>query len=175
MMTIEIRKLLVISTEHLPEWFFITEDYGSQVNEGQWGTIVHELKHGALLWVPNNPELQENNFDGELPAEVLNVQLFARAHDCDWVMFDSDADQVEGLASWDWVNPEYCEADGCLGVLTTEGKCLRCASKGCGHSACSQHYIDTGERVCLEELQVNDGPPYDAATATGMYDHDDSN
>jgi hypothetical protein len=33
---------------------------------------------------------------------VLAIQRYARALDCDYVLFDADSEQVHDLSRWDW-------------------------------------------------------------------------
>jgi hypothetical protein len=63
------------------------------------GVVVYPFRYGWILWVPDNPDEHAADFE-EYPAEVLVVQMFARAHGCDFVMFDADADRISDLPSW---------------------------------------------------------------------------
>jgi hypothetical protein len=57
---------------------------------------------GWLMWVPNEPDAYAAEHTEGPPAEVLAVQRYARTLDCDYVLFDRDADQVADLPAWDW-------------------------------------------------------------------------
>jgi hypothetical protein len=38
---------------------------------------------------------------GEYP-NLARIFVIAREHDCDWISFDRDADELEGLPTFDW-------------------------------------------------------------------------
>lgn len=40
--------------------------------------------------------------DGQIPADLFAVMEFARANGCTNVLFDCDAEQVEGLPAYEW-------------------------------------------------------------------------
>ncbi len=99
-MTPEIRKLLVLSTAHLPQPH-LDADLGGPVDTSLWGAAVITLtEHGAFLWVPDEP--LESSGDGLTPQLVLDIQVFARANGCDYVMFDADGPKVAALQLFDW-------------------------------------------------------------------------
>lgn len=104
-----IRKVLDLSTAHLPEHLFNSEvdGDGANVDSYHWGTVVYPLEHGALLWVPDDPgESAEAGTQGETTqADVLRVQVYARSLGCDYVLFDADADEDPRLPTWNWGDP----------------------------------------------------------------------
>lgn len=87
-----IRKLLDLSTAHLPQE--ILENLPSLP-----ATVAHATEYGAFLWVPNDPD---EGFVEMPPPEVLRVQLYARSLDCDYVLFDVDAEIDPNLPTWEW-------------------------------------------------------------------------
>lgn len=80
----EIRKLLDLSTAHLPPAMF---EPGADL------TAAYRLDYGMLLWVPDDPDdsARVSSCEGDRAPEVLAVTRYARALGCDWIMFDSDA------------------------------------------------------------------------------------
>jgi hypothetical protein len=86
--------MLDLSTAHLPEQIL------NNLN-GYDGVIATEREYGALLHVPSDPAETEQDY-GTIPTEVLAVQLYARRHGCDYVLFDADAEIDDNLPSWDW-------------------------------------------------------------------------
>lgn len=90
-----IRRMLDASTGNL------TEDMFGALTEHPW-LSVSRTEHGALMWVPDDPEDSSRSCDPPVPPEVLAIQMFARGLGCDYVLFDADADPLPGLPSWDW-------------------------------------------------------------------------
>jgi hypothetical protein len=43
-----------------------------------------------------------DNDDDHTPPELRAIMEFARKQNCQWLMFDRDADQIDGLATFDW-------------------------------------------------------------------------
>jgi len=96
-----VRKVLELSTAHLPEQMY------AELN-GYDGVVADPLPYGTLLWVPDDPDEhaagygdEPEVFDG-VPPEVLAVQRYARAQGCDHVRFDCDAATIPDLPTWDW-------------------------------------------------------------------------
>ena len=89
-------KVLDLSTAHIPAHL------GRDLAETE-GVIAHEHgEHGYLLWVPENPVVEALEAHFPAPPEIVNIQLFARNLDCDYVLFDRDGDRIDDLPSWDW-------------------------------------------------------------------------
>lgn len=109
----EIRRMLVLSTAHLPERFFNCEvGKGANVTEGYWGAVVYPVEYGALMWVPDDPKDSSLVQEQPVKPEVLAVQLFAREQGCDYVLFDADAEKCEGLTVWEWGVADAHEGEG---------------------------------------------------------------
>lgn len=83
-MSLEITKMLVISTGHLTE---------ETCNSGKIG--YEKGEYGVFVWVP--PEVDE-----DAPQDLRVCHHLARINDCDWLMFDRDADTVDELPLYDW-------------------------------------------------------------------------
>ncbi len=92
-----VRRLLNLSTAHLPEHL------GSRGGlDTIPGLVAHATEVGFLLWVPDEPDESAQAFIDPVPDVVLAIQRYARRLDCDYVLFDADASQVEDLPTWDW-------------------------------------------------------------------------
>ncbi len=87
-------KMLDATTGHLPQE--ICQDLN-----GYDGVIATDRTYGWLLWVPEDPA-EHAGETGDVPAEVVALQVFARGLGCDYVLLDRDADRVDGLPHWDW-------------------------------------------------------------------------
>jgi hypothetical protein len=87
-------KMLDATTGHLPEK--VCQDLN-----GYDGVIATDREYGWLLWVPEDPAGHAEEY-GEIPAEVVALQVFARELGCDYVLLDRDADRVDGLPHWEW-------------------------------------------------------------------------
>ncbi|TDC02657.1 hypothetical protein E1091_00200 [Micromonospora fluostatini] len=85
-----------LSTHHLPE------DLGSAGLADVAGVVAHELEHGWLLWVPSTEEQWLGRRRAIGRPEVVAVLEYARRHECDYVLFDSDAEPVSELPMCTW-------------------------------------------------------------------------
>lgn len=94
-MTLEFRKILVLSTSHVTEE---TKDLlDSDLPLDQWPVSGGPYgDYGWFMYAHEDPD------DEKIPAELRVVFAFARANGCDNVLFDCDADQVDGLPTYDW-------------------------------------------------------------------------
>jgi hypothetical protein len=95
-----IRKMLDISTEHLPDRFW--DPVGS---DEEWGNVplFFDTPNGRMVWVPDSPDDPGNAGEGEeaVPDEIMALWRYARERGCDWIMLDLDADVEPGLPVWD--------------------------------------------------------------------------
>lgn len=98
---IAIRKVLVISTSHVPQhvakWL---DEQGMLEAEHRFGTRYGDIpvashKHGWVIRIEQDP------WRGT-PAELLAVLDKARELDCGWVDLDGDGDKIDGLPTWEW-------------------------------------------------------------------------
>lgn len=92
-MTLEITKMLVLSTGHLTEYacneFFDT--YRHAHNKGEFGGFVYVPTDDCPV------------MDGdELPGCLIDCLKFADANDCGWVMFDCDGPIIDDLPEYLW-------------------------------------------------------------------------
>ena len=91
-----IRRVLVLSTAHLPEHL------GRHRLCDEDGVVAYDLDgYGWLMWVPPDPDSHAADYSGP-PAEVLTIQRYARQRGCDYVLLGQDADIIDGLPTWDW-------------------------------------------------------------------------
>lgn len=102
-----IRKMLDLSTAHLPPKFF---------DEGEGGEELRRLlvaayltSNGMMLWVPQNPgdAAEVTN----VPPEALKLWIYARSLGCDWVLLDCDADELSELPVYEHDVPDTITVD----------------------------------------------------------------
>lgn len=113
----ETRKLLTLSTSHLPQ------DLLKRLHRTP-GVVADQTRHGALLYVPNMDTIREgeaivrdaaelrkahdddpSQWIATVPPEVVRIWRFARRLGCDYVLFDQDGPVEKGragLPTWDW-------------------------------------------------------------------------
>lgn len=93
-MTVEHRRLIVVSTAHVSK---ATADTLNNSPASQWPCLGGP--YGDYGWFFFCHE--EN--DGTIPAELFDVMVWARKnHRTDNILLDCDADPVEGLPVFDW-------------------------------------------------------------------------
>jgi hypothetical protein len=106
-----IRKMLDMSTAHLtPEMRDELDDAfhgGLRLGadgawhgaESAWGGAVgvYPTEHGALVWVPDDPEESAAAGDEAIPLELIVIQKYARRLGCDYVLFDADGPVDDAL------------------------------------------------------------------------------
>lgn len=92
-MTLEFRKVLVLSTAHATaetaKMLDSTPVALWPVVGGPYGT------YGWFMYV------HEDN-DGLIPDDLFGVMQYARANGCDNILFDCDALEVDGLPTYEW-------------------------------------------------------------------------
>lgn len=92
----DIRLVLDLSTAHLPE------DLGTSGLSSLDGVVAYPLDFGWLLWVPEDPDADNGEYDHTIPATVLAIQRYARSHQCDYVLIDRDGPHNPDLPQWSW-------------------------------------------------------------------------
>ena len=89
------RLILDLSTSHLPEHL------GTDLNAHD-AVVAYNLEYGWLMWVPDDPVVDDDDPMGRVPSEVLLIQLYARRWGCDYVLFDADGPVDPNLPAWEW-------------------------------------------------------------------------
>lgn len=95
-----VRRFLDLGTSHLPPEVCHHLDAYEGVIAYPKRTETDDF--GWWMWVPDDPQESADAMEDPIPAEVLAVQLYARARGCDWVMFDRDSDAIPELPTWEW-------------------------------------------------------------------------
>jgi hypothetical protein len=97
MTTLEIRRFVVISTAHVSETTARRLDNtpakewpcaGGPYGEYGWLVYVHDENAGVGR--------------DAIPTDLFEAMCWARKQGCDYVLFDCDADMIEGLPTYDW-------------------------------------------------------------------------
>jgi transcriptional regulator with XRE-family HTH domain len=98
----EIANMMVLTTGHVMQetakWLDSKDKNPIIVYpKGEYGWIIPLFDDLFIM-------LKELDEQGglEVPNDLLNVLHFAYKHGCTWVMFDCDADAVDGLPSYEW-------------------------------------------------------------------------
>ena len=92
MTTLEIRKLLVLSTGHLTK---DTVDYLDRTDPAIWGFAGGHYGDAGYFCYAYDDAVG-------VPDDLLGVMRFARTHGCVNVLFDKDAEQIDNLPYYDW-------------------------------------------------------------------------
>ena len=91
-MQLEIVKTLVVSTLH------ITKEDSEVLSESHSNEIVaHSYEEGWWVWTG-----EANEHFALLSVFANNVIAVARENDCQWVRFDADGPEIEGLEKFEW-------------------------------------------------------------------------
>jgi hypothetical protein len=108
----EFQRVLVLSTAHLPQWIAEGLDgmSGGQVSEEVAdklaGVSFDRLEYGYLVYVSysgsDGRRRDDDGLDAQHPEEMRPAMKLARAHDCDYIRYDSDGPKIAGLQVWDW-------------------------------------------------------------------------
>ena len=89
---------LDLATNHVSqktmEWMTTTPDVGFTIAPYTYGAFVSVYDEESLR------ELGEE--DDRIPADLLRVLRYARAHDLDVVRFDADGDRIDALPAFNW-------------------------------------------------------------------------
>ncbi len=89
---LEIMRVLVLSTAHL------SQDEGA-THASDWPAYTLEGEYGFISYVAdfNEGDAQWEDWPGLQACAKL-----AREHGLEWVRFDRDAEEIEGLPTYDW-------------------------------------------------------------------------
>jgi hypothetical protein len=88
-----IRQFLDLSTAHLRRQ--TCDNLGSYE-----GITAYHTTYGWLMYAPDNARVRAEEYDW--PAELAPIITLARAHGCEYVLFDADAEQTRRLPAYDW-------------------------------------------------------------------------
>ena len=109
MSTLEIHRVLVLSTAHLSDHtcnIYLAQqvDLSATRETGSTWTppsvIAYEKRdYGYFVWVPENPAESER---ADVPLELRSAIHVARREGCGWVMFDRDGPTIDDLPTYDW-------------------------------------------------------------------------
>ena len=94
----EIERILVLSTAH------ISESTADEMNAATASTtrfpvnVYGKSDFGWFIFVPSSLEYPDNR----VPEDLQAVLRYARENDCEWIMFDRDADIDGNLQVFDW-------------------------------------------------------------------------
>ena len=89
-----IYKYLDISTRHLSE---ASRDY----LDGGGGQSVIVYPHDYGWWVYAHQEFDGEDAD-DVPHDLRDVCAYAVAHECQYIKFDADGDDIEALPTFEW-------------------------------------------------------------------------
>lgn len=87
-----IKTFLEISDSHLPLWY---RDGGRHD-----GIIMHDMEHGALMWVPDDPK-QSAGLAADGEVEFIDDDDETGAEFAEDFMFDQDASEEPELPTFD--------------------------------------------------------------------------
>lgn len=110
-MSLEIEKMLVLSTGHVSEETanrlprghadMAGDDFNESDDIPEWGPAFAR----AEGWLFRVPRMADNGEPDDLPGtpeDLARVFMFARENGCDWVMLDCDGPQVNTLPFHEW-------------------------------------------------------------------------
>jgi hypothetical protein len=88
---VEVYKTLVLSTAHL------TEEWADKLQSN----VMVKTEEGILVY--QNVEYGYRLFITEdMPEFFFPAATLAQAHGCRWLEYDQDAEEVEGLETYEW-------------------------------------------------------------------------
>lgn len=68
-------------------------------------TIAHKygwIVHVRLDEAEDRKDAEAQACEEGISETFFEVQAYARKHGCWWINFDADADEISGLAVWEW-------------------------------------------------------------------------
>ena len=83
----------------------VIEEYNKWLGGEHLGlTCYPKGEYGWFIYVGHFDSYHAERFDGEtnIPGELQVVMRFAQEQGCDWLCFDRDADEIDGLVVFDW-------------------------------------------------------------------------
>jgi hypothetical protein len=106
-----IEKMLVLSTGHLTEktanaldHFAFVKRPGRPTLMPGWLVRPIVYPHGEYGWlIPVVGDISDDHtIRAHLPAELLDCIIKAEDAECSWLLFDRDADRIDGLHFFEW-------------------------------------------------------------------------
>ena len=93
-------RTLLVSTAHVTEATRLSLD-GLSPDDAHVSFMAWEYGWSIPTWQIDDDVAEQESLD-LIPAEVLAILRFARAHDFQWVRFDSDADALQPFPTFEW-------------------------------------------------------------------------
>jgi hypothetical protein len=89
-----VEKVLVLSTSHVPDaWGKAFKEFGDSI---RW----QEHEYGWIVWVLYY--LDEDELGYGLPQWIRPIWRIAQSEKCSMILFDRDADEIDGVKTYDW-------------------------------------------------------------------------
>ncbi len=90
-----IENILALSTAHMPE---TSPDF--------YDLRTFDFEYGYIVWTASLDDLKDNDHNGiwdELSKSwIMPILKLADEQKCRLIMFDCDADKIDGLETWNW-------------------------------------------------------------------------
>lgn len=64
--------------------------------------VYDKIAYGFFIPITDALVDNEDGMQDKIPADLMAVLGYAIQHECRWVMFDRDAEGVDGLPHYDW-------------------------------------------------------------------------
>jgi len=95
---LEISKVLTLCTSHITKG-----DNDLMIAKPMAGPVVYyDFEYGWWIYVNKNPQPVKNFVGRGLSGALPTLLEFARAHDCQWIKLDRDADPIDALPTYEW-------------------------------------------------------------------------
>lgn len=95
MPTLEIRKVLVCSTAH------VTEATSKWLDSDDCQIACYKYEYGWFLPILVGLDPWAD-MPGKIPDELRGLYATAIKNECSMVQLDCDADEIDGLPTWEW-------------------------------------------------------------------------
>lgn len=90
---LEIEPMLTISTGHITK--DTADAFDAKMGDDGIPAFFPKGDYGWFVFVPDQIE-------PECPADLASLLRFAKEKGCTWLVLDCDAEQVDGLPTYDW-------------------------------------------------------------------------
>lgn len=96
---IEIAKMLILSTSHIPEKHARAMDAGAPFPDDTRGDDLSydRVEYGYLVWVNEDRALAS-----KLPQPWPDLFALAKKYGCRWIKLDCDGPVVPDYPTWEW-------------------------------------------------------------------------